>query len=387
MDTDAAARAMHETYGGKLATSLTVPVETRDDLSLAYTPGVAAVCREIHKNRETVFSLTIKKNTVAIVSDGSAVLGLGNIGAEAALPVMEGKSLLLKRFANVDSFPLCLATQDPEKIIETVRHIAPVFGGINLEDIAAPHCFSIEKALQGLGIPVFHDDQHGTAITTLAALQNALTVTKRVLSESTIVIAGAGAAGTAITTLLTSDAFTKTYGTVRDCIVCDSKGILHRRRGDLTDHKKELVERTNSEGREGTIEDALVGSDVFIGVSQGNILTPAMIQTMNREPIIFALANPTPEILPKDARAGGAAVVGTGRSDFPNQINNVLAFPGVFRGALDGRLTAITDTMKVRALTALAACCKNPTPQHVIPDVFDPSVVPALAEAVQCESH
>ena len=382
MDRSEAACRLHKECKGKLSTGLNVPVRTREDLALAYTPGVAAVCREISKNRETVFSLTIKSNTVAVVSDGSAVLGLGNIGAEAALPVMEGKALLLKRFAGVDSFPLCLDTQDPDDIIETVRRIAPTFGGINLEDIAAPKCFTIEKTLQGIDIPVFHDDQHGTAITTLAALVNAAKVAKKNIDTLRVVIAGAGAAGTAVTSLLAGDAFCNAYGRVRDIIVCDSEGILHRNRENLAEHKRMIVGKTNRENVSGTLTDALTGADIFIGVSQGGTVTADMVRSMGDRPIIFAMANPDPEILPDDAVAGGAFIVGTGRSDFQNQINNVLAFPGVFRGALDSRATAISESMKMRAVAALAGRCPNPTPEQIVPDVFDETVAPAVAAAV-----
>ncbi|MDE0243666.1 MAG: NADP-dependent malic enzyme [Candidatus Kaiserbacteria bacterium] len=379
---DEAIRA-HREHHGKIETGLKMAVQTMDDLSLAYTPGVAAVCQEIQKNPKIAQSLTIKANTVAVVTDGSAVLGLGNIGAEASLPVMEGKALLLKRFADVDAFPICLNTQDPHEIIETVKRIAPVFGGINLEDIAAPNCFTVERELQGIGIPVFHDDQHGTAITTLAALINASIVAQKDLTAMTIVIAGAGAAGTAIANLLASSAFSDAFDSPRDILICDSTGIIHTGRDRLTDHKKELAAITNASKKSGTLSDALHGSDVFIGVSQGGIVSKEMVQTMGDRPIIFAMANPTPEILPEEAQSSGAYVVGTGRSDYKNQINNVLAFPGIFRGALAGGVVEITTAMKVRAIAALASVCKDPSPDYIIPDVFDPAVVPAVAQAVQ----
>ena len=367
---------MHKENKGKIETKVKVPVEKRDDLTLAYTPGVAKVCEAIAKDKELVYEYTIKSNTVAIISDGSAVLGLGDIGPEASLPVMEGKALLLKRFAKVDAFPICLNTNDPEEIVRVIKHIAPVFGGINLEDIAAPRCFEIEEKLQGMGIPVFHDDQHGTAITTLAALINAAKVTDRKAEDMKITISGAGAAGIAVAKLLLKAGIQK-------IIICDSKGAIHKERNDLNTHKQAIAEKTNPEKVQGSLKDAMQGSDVLIGVSKKGIVSKEMVQVMNDNPIILAMANPDPEIVPEEAKAAGAAVIGTGRSDYPNQINNVLAFPGIFRGALDARASEITDGMKLRAAEALAACVKNPKPEHIVPDVFDETVVPAVAEAVK----
>ncbi|MBI1818012.1 MAG: NADP-dependent malic enzyme [Deltaproteobacteria bacterium] len=369
--------ALHAQIHGKLEVKSKVELKTRKDLSLAYTPGVAQVCLEIAKDPAKVFDLTIKRNTVAVVSDGSAILGIGNLGAAAALPVMEGKAVLFKEFANVDAFPICLDTQDVDEIVRVVRAIAPVFGGINLEDISAPRCFDVEARLQDLGIPVFHDDQHGTAIVVLAALLNALKVTNRKLSDCTIVFSGSGASAIACARLIQHCG--QEPG---DIILCDSKGIVHAGRTDLNPHKREMAAHTNRRGLAGGLSDALRGAHVFIGLSQANIVTPEMVRTMHPHPIIFAMANPTPEILPDAARAGGAVVVGTGRSDFPNQINNVLAFPGVFRGALDACATAVNEDMKLAAAHALASYVIEPTPERVLPDPLDKKVAYQVGTAV-----
>ncbi|MGH7899559.1 MAG: NAD(P)-dependent malic enzyme, partial [Candidatus Binatia bacterium] len=317
--------ALHARLHGKLGIQSKVTLASRTDLSLAYTPGVGQVCIEVARAPERVYELTIKRNTVAVVSDGSAILGLGNLGPEAAIPVMEGKAILFKEFAGIDAFPICLATQDVGEIVRTVRAIAPVFGGINLEDISAPRCFEVEEQLQNLGIPVFHDDQHGTAIVTVAALLNALKVTRKNLAESTIVFSGSGASAIACTRLIQKFGKIGHLPKVDDIILCDSKGIVHRGRKDLNSYKRELAETTNKHGRTGSLADALAGADVFIGLSQAGIVSEDMVRSMNREPIIFAMANPVPEIMPHHARAAGAVVVATGRSDFLNQINNVLA--------------------------------------------------------------
>jgi len=374
--------ALHAQLHGKLEVKSKVGLTTRKDLSLAYTPGVAQVCLEIAKAPDRVFELTIKRNTVAVVSDGSAILGIGNLGAAAAIPVMEGKAVLFKEFANVDAFPICLDTQEPDEIVSIVQAIAPVFGGINLEDISAPRCFDIEARLQDIGIPVFHDDQHGTAIVVLAALLNALKVTGKDLSKSRVVFSGSGASAIACARLIRRCGASGLLPMVHDIILCDSKGIVHKGRTDLNPHKRELAEVTNRDGRTGGLHDALIGADVFVGLSQPNIVTPAMVRTMNQHPIIFAMANPIPEIMPDAARQAGAVVVGTGRSDFPNQINNVLAFPGVFRGALDAAATVINDEMKVSAAQALAAAVIEPTPERVLPDPLDKKIAYRIGEAV-----
>ena len=374
---------LHEQLRGKIEVSAKAPVNTQDDLSVSYTPGVAAPCRVIAEDAAQAHSLTIKHNSVAIVSDGSAVLGLGNIGPYATIPVLEGKALLFKRFADIDAWPLCLETQDCEEIIRTIRHIAPVFGGINLEDISAPRCFEIEARLQDLGIPVFHDDQHGTAIVLLAALINACKVTARSLLHTRVVINGAGAAGSAIAKLLScvnTDA--NRCVAVKDVIVCDSKGIVGPRRTDLNAQKQALLDHSNRDGRDGSLRDALVGADVFIGVSNGGVLSADGVKLMAPQPIVFAMANPTPEIMPDEARAGGAAVIGTGRSDFPNQVNNVLAFPGIFRGALDVDAKVINGEMKYAAVEALADLVSRPSADKVIPDPFNKSVPHMVARAV-----
>jgi malate dehydrogenase (oxaloacetate-decarboxylating) len=376
---------LHEKLRGKIGIVAKINLRTTDDLALAYSPGVAEPCRVIAANPDKVWDLTIKNNTVAVITDGSAVLGLGNIGTEAALPVMEGKCLLLRKFADIDAFPICLATQDTDEIVETIRRIAPVFGGINLEDISAPRCFDVEERLQDLGIPVFHDDQHGTAIVVLAALYNACRLFKKNIHELKIVINGAGAAGIAIARLLTDSEFDpENREPVEDVVVCDTQGIIHWDREDLSVRKKALLKYVNPKNRKGTLQDALVGADVFIGVSLANLLTEADIRTMADNPVILALANPDPEILPDDAYRGGAGVVGTGRSDFPNQVNNVLAFPGIFRGALNVRAKRITPRMKLAAAYAIARCVHpdDLSKDLIIPNVLDKSVGWKVAEAV-----
>ncbi len=374
---------IHEQLRGKIGITGKMPVDNRTDLSLAYTPGVARPCELIAADASLASELTIKRNTVAVVSDGSAVLGLGNIGPAAAIPVMEGKALLFKEFANIDAWPICVATQDAQEIIETVRRIAPVFGGVNLEDISAPRCFEIEDALQDLGIPVFHDDQHGTAIVLLAALLNAAKVTGREPESLRVVINGAGAAGTAIAKLLRCVGHDPNVCVpVQDVIVCDSKGAIHRDRQDLTDEKRKLLTYTNRDNKSGLLDEIIVGTDAFIGVSKANLLTRENIRTMNDDAIVLAMANPIPEIMPDEAKAGGAAVVGTGRSDFPNQVNNLLAFPGIFRGALNAKAARITDTMKITAAHELARLVREPTADRILPDPLDRAVAPSIAEAV-----
>lgn len=374
MDLKEKALELHRKYHGKIEVAPLMEVKNREDLSLAYTPGVAEVSKAIAEDKNLVWDFTIKSHTVAVVTDGSAVLGLGNIGPEAALPVMEGKALLFKTLGGVDAFPICLATEDIEEIIKMTKALAPVFGGINLEDICAPRCFVIEEALQDLGIPVMHDDQHGTAIVVLAGLINAAKVVGKQLNELTVVISGAGAAGTATAKLLSSK--------VKDVLVLDSKGLIFEGREDLDEFKKKLAQITNKQKKAGDLKEALKGADVFIGVSKGNILSSQDIKLMAEKAIVFAMANPVPEIMPDEAKKGGAVVVASGRSDFSNQINNVLAFPGVFKGALKVRAGKISEEMKLAAAQALAALVENPTKDQIIPDPFDPRVVPAVAEAV-----
>jgi len=373
---------LHRRLKGKLEIRSKVSLKNKKQLSLFYTPGVAEVSREIFKNKN-VYDYTIKNNSIAIVTDGSAVLGLGNIGPEAALPVMEGKAILFKEFANIDAFPICLKTQNTNEIINIVKNISPVFGGINLEDISAPRCFEIEDKLQNIGIPVMHDDQHGTAVVVLAGLLNACKVTKKKIEDLKVVVNGAGAAGTAISKLLIcTDYHVKICRSVSDLIVCDSKGVIHEGRGDLGKHKRKLASVTNKHRIKGKLKDALIDADVFIGVSVGNILKESMIKSMNKKPIIFAMANPTPEIMPNKAKKAGAEIIATGRSDFPNQINNVLTFPGIFRGALDGRAKKINDKMKLAAAYALADCVKKPNKNKIIPTVFEKTIVKKIAKAV-----
>lgn len=375
---------LHLEHQGKLSVHSKVPVKTREDLSLVYTPGVAHVCKYIAKDEKRAYSCTLKHNTIAIITDGTAVLGLGNIGPTAAIPVMEGKAILFKEFAGIDAFPICISG-DPDDLIGHIRSIAPVFGGINLEDIAAPRCFEIEEELQNLGIPVMHDDQHGAAIAVLAALLNACKVTGKRFEDLTVVISGAGAAGYAICRLLKCIGY-EDYScvAVKELIVCDREGIIYRGRQGLYHniYKYLLGNETNIMHRTGTLADALRGADVFVGVSSGGLVTSDMVRSMNPDPIVFALSNPVPEIMPDEARAGGAAIVGTGRSDFPNQVNNVLVFPGVFRGALDAGATQISEEMKIAAAHAIAGYVKDPTPEKILPDPLDRGVAQVVAAAV-----
>ncbi|MFA5828937.1 MAG: NADP-dependent malic enzyme [Candidatus Gracilibacteria bacterium] len=370
---------LHAKLHGVLEIALKTPVDTREDLSLAYTPGVAEPCRKIQENPEDAYVYTMKCNTVAVVTDGSAVLGLGNIGSLAGLPVMEGKCLLLKRFGNVDAFPICLDTQDVEEIIATVKHIAPGFGGIHLEDISAPRCFEIEERLKKeLDIPVFHDDQHGTAVVVLAGLINALKLVDKKWDEAKIVISGAGAAAMATTKLLLL------YG-AKNVILCDRQGAIYLERADLTNapYKLEMARVTNPNKEKGTLAEVVKGADVFVGVSAPGLMTKEMVATMAPKSIVFAMANPTPEIMPDEAKAGGAYIVGTGRSDYPNQINNVLSFPGIFRGVLDARAPQITNAMKLAAAKALAEHVTDPTVDKIIPGVFDDGIAELVANAVK----
>ncbi len=375
---------LHKRLKGKIAIHNKMEVRTKEDLSLVYSPGVAEPCKKIAEHPELVWEYTMKGNTVAIVSDGSAVLGLGNIGAKAAIPVMEGKAMLFKRFANINAFPICIDSQETEEIIATVERIAPVFGGINLEDISSPRSFEIEQRLQNLGIPVFHDDQHGTAIVVLAALINATKVLQKSIFNLSVVVNGAGAAGIAIARLLKcmDNQDTDQCIAVKEVVMCDSKGIIGNARQDLTPVKKELLTYTNPHHKQGTLREALRGADVFIGVSVGNILTADDIKLMSKDPIVFGLANPIPEIMPEEAYKGGAAIVGTGRSDLPNQINNVLGFPGIFRGALDARAKRITPQMKLAASWAIADSVDQPERTCVIPPTLDEQVAWAVAKAV-----
>lgn len=379
MDYYKKALEMHQEHKGKIEVVSKVPVKTREDLSTAYTPGVAEPCREIAKDPAAAYTYTAKGNLVAVVSNGTAVLGLGNIGAAASQPVMEGKAILFKEFGGVDAFPICLDTQDPDKVIEAVRLLAPVFGGINLEDISSPNCFYIEETLEKeLDIPVFHDDQHGTAIVVTAALLGALRVVKKDIGSIKVVVNGPGAAGTAIIKMLLAAG-------VKNVIACDENGILYKDRGvGIQDHKKMLCEITNKEDLRGDLSDAIKGADVFIGVSVAGALKPEMAKTMAKDAIVFAMANPTPEILPDEAKAAGVRVIGTGRSDFANQINNVLAFPGVFKGALSVRARDINTAMKVAAAHAIADLVSDEerSEDYIIPEAFDPRVAQAVADAV-----
>jgi len=375
--------ALHEKLKGKISISNKIEVTSKEDLSLVYSPGVAEPCMEIHRNPERAYDLTSKGNMVAVVSDGTAVLGLGNIGAKASIPVMEGKAMLFKKFANIDAVPICLDTEDPDEIIRTIKLLAPVFGGVNLEDISAPRSFQIERELQDIGIPVMHDDQHGTAVVTLAGLINASKVVGKKLEHLNIVINGAGAAGLAIAKLLSCLSLDPNRCTpVKSIIVCDSKGIISNDRTNLNDSKKEALTYTNRANKSGTLKEALVGADVFIGVSIGELIDRKDVATMADDAIIFALANPTPEIMPDEAKEGGAAVVATGRSDFANQVNNVLAFPGIFRGALDSRALRITPIMKLVAAFAIADCVEEPSRDMIIPSPLNMSVAGKVAEAV-----
>ena len=379
MTTNEKALLLHEEWKGKLETVSKAKVASREDLALAYTPGVAEPCKAIAQDPEAAYLYTIKSNTIAVVSDGSAVLGLGNIGPLAAMPVMEGKSVLFKEFGGVNAFPICLDTQDTEEIIETVVRIAPAFGGINLEDIAAPRCFEIEEALkERLDIPVFHDDQHGTAIVVLAGVINALKVTGRRKEECRVVVNGAGSAGVAITKLLL------TYG-FPNITMCDKSGILRKGAEGLNWMQDKMMDVTNLERRTGSLADAMKGADILIGVSAPGIVTSDMVASMNKDAIIFAMANPVPEIMPDLAKAAGARVVGTGRSDFPNQVNNVVVFPGIFKGALEGRATAITEEMKLAAANAIAGLVdeKDLNEDNILPEAFDPRVADVVSRAVK----
>lgn len=379
MNTSEKALTLHKEWNGKINTTPKCQVSSREDLALAYTPGVAEPCKVIAKDKEEAYNYTIKANTVAVVSDGSAVLGLGNIGPEAAMPVMEGKAVLFKEFGNVNAFPICLDTQDTEEIIKTVINIAPAFGGINLEDISAPRCFEIEERLkEALSIPVFHDDQHGTAIVVLAGIINGLKVVGKTKEECHVVVNGAGSAGVAITKLLLRYGF-------KDIVMCDKSGILSKATEDLNWMQKEMMEVTNLTGKTGTLADALQGADIFVGVSAPNIVSEEMVASMNHDAILFAMANPVPEIMPDLAKKAGARVVGTGRSDFPNQVNNVVAFPGIFKGALEGRASQITEEMKLAAATALANLVdeKDLHEDNILPEAFDPRVAETVANAVK----
>lgn len=380
---DLQALELHLQKQGKLGVVSKVPLNNQEDLSLAYTPGVAAPCREIYASPDKVWDFTIKNNTLAVVSDGSAVLGLGNIGPYAGLPVMEGKAVLFKKFAGIDAWPICLDTQDVDEIIQTVRHIAPVFGGINLEDIAAPRCFEIERRLQDLGIPVFHDDQHGTALVVLAALINACRVLKKEMQSLKVAVVGSGAAGTAIAKLFSKkNRWNNHQYVVEDIYVCDSKGLLSEKRKDLSREKVELLEYTNFSKRSGGIKEAIEAVDVFIGVSKGGLLTSQDIASMNPGAIIFALANPFPEIMPPAALKGGCAIYASGRSDLPNQVNNALVFPGLFRGLLDAKSKRVNPKQMLASARALADSIASPTPEKILPSLRDDSVSKQIAQAV-----
>ena len=379
MTTNEKALELHEQWQGKLETVSKTPVKTREALALAYTPGVAEPCKVIAGNKEAAYTYTWKSNTIAVVSDGSAVLGLGNIGPHAAMPVMEGKAVLFKEFGGVNAVPICLDTQDTEEIIKAVTYFAPGFGGINLEDISAPRCFEIEERLkQTLDIPVFHDDQHGTAIVVLAATINALKIIGKKKEDCKVVMNGAGSAGVAIAKLLLSFGF-------RNIIMCNRGGIVNKQRTDLNPVLQKMTDTTNPNQESGTLADALKGADIFIGVSAPNTVTPDMVSSMNKDAVIFAMSNPIPEIMPDEAKAAGARIVGTGRSDFPNQINNVVAFPGIFRGALEGRAPQITEEMKLAAALAIADLVPESelNEDNIMPEAFNPRVAEAVAEAVK----
>ena len=379
MTTNEKALQMHEQWNGKLEISAKAKVNSREDLAIAYTPGVAEPCKVIAQDQEAAYKYTMKANTIAVISDGSAVLGLGNIGAYAAMPVMEGKAVLFKEFGGVNAVPICLDTQDTEEIIRTIVNIAPAFGGINLEDISAPRCFEIEERLKELlDIPVFHDDQHGTAIVVLAGIINALKVTGKQREACRIVVNGAGSAGIAITKLLL------TYGFCH-VTMCDINGIISKDSPNLNWMQKKMTEVTNLEGKKGTLADALQGADIFVGVSAPNIVTKEMVASMNKDSILFAMANPVPEIMPDLAKEGGARVIGTGRSDFPNQVNNVVAFPGIFKGALEGRATQITEEMKLAAAEAIASLVSDEdlSDTNILPEAFDPRVADVVSKAIK----
>ena len=383
---------LHKKLKGKLEIKSKIDVSNREILSTIYTPGVAQPSLEISENPDLVYDYTIKGNSVAVVTDGSAVLQLGNIGAEASLPVMEGKAILFKKFADIDAFPIAIKSQDTSEIIQTVRNISPVFGAINLEDIASPRCFEVESALQDLGIPVMHDDQHGTAVVVSAALTNALEVVGKNLEDTKIVVVGAGAAGIAIVkTLLHLDSVAsddedeegKDNSVPSDVLILDSKGVITPERQFLNKYKEQVARHTNKEKISGDLGKAIKGADVFIGVSKENILSQDMVRSMAKDPIIFAMANPNPEIMPDKAKAAGARIVGTGRSDMPNQINNALAFPGIFRGALDAKATVINSEMKSAAINALASLVTDPNEENILPTIFDPKVVKTISESVK----
>lgn len=379
MTTNEKALQMHEQWNGKLEISAKAKVNSREDLAIAYTPGVAEPCKVIAQDQEAAYKYTMKANTISVISDGSAVLGLGNIGAYAAMPVMEGKAVLFKEFGGVNAVPICLDTQDTEEIIRTIVNIAPAFGGINLEDISAPRCFEIEERLKELlDIPVFHDDQHGTAIVVLAGIINALKVTGKKKEACRIVVNGAGSAGIAITKLLL------TYGFCH-VTMCDINGIISKDSPNLNWMQKKMTEVTNLEGKKGTLADALQGADIFVGVSAPNIVTKEMVASMNKDSILFAMANPVPEIMPDLAKEGGARVIGTGRSDFPNQVNNVVAFPGIFKGALEGRATQITEEMKLAAAEAIASLVSDEdlSDTNILPEAFDPRVADVVSKAIK----
>ena len=379
MTTNEKALELHKQWNGKLETVSKTPVKSRADLALAYTPGVAEPCKVIAEDKEAAYTYTIKANTVAVVSDGSAVLGLGNIGPYAAMPVMEGKAVLFKEFGNVNAVPICLDTQDTDEIIKAVTYLAPGFGGINLEDISAPRCFEIEERLKEiLDIPVFHDDQHGTAIVVLAGIINALKVVKKTKENCRVIVNGAGSAGVAITKLLLTYGFT-------NVIMCDKVGIISKDTEGLNWMQQKMTEVTNPNNETGSLSDALKGADIFVGVSAPNIVTPEMVASMNKDAILFAMANPVPEIMPDVAKAAGARVVGTGRSDFPNQVNNVVAFPGIFKGALEGRASQITEEMKLAAALAIAGLVSDDalTEDNILPEAFNPKVAEVVAQAVK----
>ena len=370
---------LHKEWKGKISTEAKCEVKTREDLALAYTPGVAEPCKVIHEDPKEAYTYTLKQNTIAVVSDGSAVLGLGNIGPEAAMPVMEGKAVLFKEFGGVNAFPICLKTQDVDEIVETVQRLEPTFGGINLEDISAPRCFEIERRLkETMNIPVFHDDQHGTAIIVLAGVINSLKLTGKKKEDCRIVVNGSGAAGIAISKLLLRYGF-------RHLVICDSKGIISRDRENLNWIKKEMLEVTNLDNQNGTLADALVGADIFIGVSAPNSVTEEMVRSMTTDASLFAMANPVPEIMPDLAKAAGARIVGTGRSDFPNQVNNVLVFPGIFKGALEGKARQITEDMKLAAAEALAGIVSDEelNEEFILPEAFNPKVSEVVSAAVR----
>lgn len=378
MDKNAIAIQKHKEWNGKIEVISRAPIETREELAVAYTPGVAAPCLEIAKDEDLVYEYTRKGNLVAVITDGTAVLGLGDIGPSAAMPVMEGKCAIFKRFADIDAFPICVDSKDPKVIVETIRNISKSFGGINLEDISAPRCFEIEQALiEQCDVPVFHDDQHGTAIIASAGLLNAVRFTGRKLDEVNVVINGAGAAGISIASLMLKIGF-------ENITICDSKGIVWDGNPNNNEAKAEIAKLTNKEKKQGTLADAVKGVDIFLGVSAPGVLTQDMVHTMAKDPIIFAMANPVPEIMPDEAKAAGAAVVGTGRSDFPNQVNNALCFPGIFRGALDVRASRITENMKIAAAHAIASVITDEelNADYIIPDAFNPAVTKAVAKAV-----